>query len=375
MTNSDNPIRQIRVLVADDSAVARRVITRAFEAHSHIQVCGTACNGLEAVEKTRRLHPDVVALDVDMPVLDGIQALRRIMQVAPCPVVMVSSLTLEGAEITIEALTAGAFDYVPKESLQRAFQAIEFRHELIEKIEAAADSPLARHTIPPQPHKPRAAPHLVDFATEPEVVVIGASTGGPGALQQILPALPEDLPVPVVIVQHMPVGFTSPLAVRLNMLSPIAIREARQLDQLERATVYIAPAGQHATVLSRTHKKSILLANTPAGTLHKPSVDVTMTSVAQVFGRHAMGIILTGMGCDGLQGMTAIRDAGGITVGQDEASCAVYGMPRTCAQHHVLQAVVPLPDMAAQILLALRYQPKCPAANANVSFSLSKART
>lgn len=376
MSDDQHAPKDIRVLVADDSAVARALISRALQAHPHIQVCGVARNGLEAVEQAKLLHPDVVSLDVDMPVLDGIQAVRRIMREAPCPVLMVSSLTLEGAEVTIEALQAGAFDYVPKENLQRAFNAIEFRHELIEKIEAAAQSPLARQKPSPvnllQPVRPSVR---IEFKTVPEVVVIGTSTGGPSALQRILAALPVDFPVPLVVVQHMPAGFTGPFARRLNSLSQIEVREAKQWEAVRSGTVYIAPAGWHTNVVSTSNRpRCIHLSHSPEGTLHKPSVDVTMKSVAEAFGSHVLGIILTGMGSDGLSGMTAIRDAGGITLGQDEASCAVYGMPKSCAQRGVLHAQLPLSEISAQMLLAVRYQPR-PATWDSAFLSSSMSRT
>lgn len=203
---------------------------------------------------------------------------------------------------------------------------------------------------------------LGHFRFVPEIVAIGASTGGPQALQDLLPQLPADLPVGMIIVQHMPPGFTRPLAKRLNMISEIEVREAEHGDLIEAAKVYIAPAGQHITVEQHGTqmglKTKICLSQHPLATLHKPSADVMMASVAEVFGRYCCGIILTGMGSDGLEGMTAIHHVGGITIGQDEASSVVYGMPRSCAERGILQSVVPLSQMKAQILQALRYTKK-----------------
>jgi two-component system chemotaxis response regulator CheB len=203
---------------------------------------------------------------------------------------------------------------------------------------------------------------LTHFRVVPEIVVIGTSTGGPDALQDLLPQLPADLPVGVVIVQHMPPGFTGPLAKRLNTISPIEVREAEHGDFVQAGKVYIAPAGRHITVAkhgtNRELKTMIYLSDHPLGTLHRPSADVMMASVAEVFGQYSCGIILTGMGNDGLMGMTAIRDAGGITIGQDQASSAVYGMPRVCAESGILQGIIPLSQMTAQILHALRYTQK-----------------
>jgi two-component system chemotaxis response regulator CheB len=200
------------------------------------------------------------------------------------------------------------------------------------------------------------------FRIVPEIVAIGASTGGPQALQDLLPQLPADLPVGVIIVQHMPPGFTGPLAKRLNKISEIEVREAEYGDLVQAGKVYIAPAGQHITVERQGSendlKIKIRLSRHPLGSLHTPSADVMMASVAEVFGRYCCGIVLTGMGADGLKGMTAIHHAGGITLGQDKASSAVYGMPRACAERGILQGVVPLSQMKAQILQALGYTEK-----------------
>src|SRR5947208_1776324 len=338
----------IRVLVADDSAVMRVALSRVIESSPALQVCGTARNGLETLEKVRQLRPDVVTLDVEMPLLNGLEVLKRIMKEFPRPVIMLSSLTQEGAEVTIEALSVGAFDYLPKSEAGRALDPQRFKRDLIEKIEAAAHSSLARH-FHPTTYMPAGSVSEMSPVDElqpvPEVIVIGTSTGGPKALQEILPQLPSDLPVGMVVVQHMPPGFTAPFAKRLDSLSKLKVFEAKQGDVVGPGTVCIAPAGQHATLSRKPGSRAMVcLADGPAGTVHKPSVDVTMLSVAETFGRHALGIIMTGMGSDGLQGMTAIRNAGGMTIGQDEATCAVYGMPRCCAENGVLQRVVPLPQ-------------------------------
>lgn len=351
-------IPQVRVLIADDSTVMRTALIRMLESSPIIRVCGTARNGAEAVEKTKLLKPDVVTMDVRMPVLDGIQALKQIMRESPRPVVMLSSLTLDGARTTLEALEAGAFDYLSKEDLSHEAAALQLRYELVEKIEAAARSPLAQCKKPFKPsflaglESDIANGHVV-----PRVLVLGTSTGGPKALQDILCELPGDLPVGILVVQHMPRGFTAAFADRLNGLCKLRVREARHGELFAPRTVYIAPAGQHMTVFNnRADQVQICLADFPADTTHKPSVDVTMLSVAAVFREYSLGIILTGMGSDGLEGMTAIRDAGGITIGQDEATSAVYGMPRACADRGVLQKVVALDQISGQILTALKYR-------------------
>jgi two-component system chemotaxis response regulator CheB len=350
---------RIGVLVADDSAFMRTAITRMVESDPELRVIATAQTGTEALEKIISLKPDVVTLDVEMPGLNGIETLKRIMQQSPLPVIMVSSLTQEGAETTLEALDLGAFDYVPKQQSYVSLDIVKIRADLVAKIKAAAEShrkkPLlaraAKATAPPAAAAPRFAPRVA-----PSIVAIGTSTGGPKALQEILPMLPADLSVGVLIVQHMPKGFTAPFARRLDGLCKVSVREATPDAIIEPGVVYIGPAGLHITVQRRTPSRvSICLSDSPSGTLHTPSVDVMMSSVAEVFHSLSMGIILTGMGADGVQGMQAIAREGGLTVGQDEASCTVYGMPRSCAEAGILQRVVPLLQVPEQILLATRY--------------------
>lgn len=357
MSRVEEPPTEIRVLVADDSAVMRTGLSRILESSPIIRVCGTAKNGLETIEKIKLLRPDVVTLDVNMPMLDGIEALKQIMGECPCPVIMVSCLTQQGAEVTVEALAAGAFDYVSKDDLQNEASLGDLRNSLLEKVEEAAYSGLSQKAHASRAYE-RSPIAIVPekFQVVPKVAVIGTSTGGPKALQEVIPQLPADLPIPLLVVQHMPPGFTGPLAKRLDGLSSVSVCEASHGQQIRPGIVYVAPAGQHTTLFGAGCTVWISLSNSPNDTTHKPSVDVTMCSVAEVFGRGVMGIILTGMGSDGVKGMTAIRKSGGITVGQDEASCAVYGMPRRCAETGVLQRVVPLGDVSQVILEALRYR-------------------
>jgi two-component system, chemotaxis family, protein-glutamate methylesterase/glutaminase len=350
--------RPICVLVVDDSAFMRTALTRMVDSDPALRVCGTAQNGMQALEKITELQPDVVTLDVEMPGLNGLETLKRIMQEFPRPVIMVSSLTKAGAESTLEALDIGAFDYVSKQESFASLDIVKIRDDLVGKIKAAAEMGqrgcVARVAVKPAPAKPHAstAPLI-----HPAVVALGTSTGGPKALQQILPLLPGDLRVAVLVVQHMPVGFTGPFANRLDQLCQVAVKEATHDQTIEPGVVYIAPAGQHLTVMRRSSAKVVTrLSALPEGTLHRPSVDVMMLSVAEVFGALAMGVIMTGMGADGVQGMKAIGEAGGFTVGQDETSSIVYGMPRSCAEAGVLQRVVPLTQIPGEILQATRYQ-------------------
>jgi len=234
---------------------------------------------------------------------------------------------------------------------------VNIRDQLVSQIKAAASSPLlkTRTAAPKPPAAPVVAPVYRGFR-RPEVVVLGTSTGGPGALREIIPMLPADLPATVFVVQHMPPGFTGPLARRLNSLSAISVQEATDGRSLQPGEVLIAPAGFQTTVERLPSGQYVARVGTqPAGTQHKPSVDVTMLSVAETFGARAMGVILTGMGSDGLRGMTAIHERGGFTVGQDEESCVVYGMPRVCAERRVLRRVVPLTSIGEEIVTAARY--------------------
>ena len=358
MNACDDNSRLIRILVADDSAFMRTALTRMIESDPILRVSGTAQTGLEALEKITTLQPDVVTLDVEMPGLNGLETLKRIMKEWPCPVIMVSSLTQQGAETTLEALASGAFDYVPKQLSYVSLDIVKIRDDLIAKIKAAAESgkrrPVARVT---RAEVTPVSARTVSVQIPPAIVALGTSTGGPKALQEILPLLPADLPVGVLIVQHMPPGFTAPFARRLDGLCRVSVREAANEDVIEPGVVYIAPAGQHMTVYRRTPSKVVIrISSCPENTLHRPSVDVTMTSVADVFHGLSMGVIMTGMGADGVLGMQAIKREGGFTVGQDELSCTVYGMPRSCAEAGILQRVVPLLRIPETIMQATHYR-------------------
>lgn len=348
---------QVRVLVVDDSAFMRTALSRIIRSAPGLEVVDTAISGTEALAKIAESDPDVVTLDVEMPGLDGLATLRQIMQRFPRPVIMVSAVTERNAGITLDALSAGAFDYVPKQLSSNSLEIAHIRSDLIAKIYAAGHARM-RKRQPLLSRKPAqglgAEPHFVQ--SEPAMVAIGTSTGGPKALEQILPVFPYDLPLPILIVQHMPVGFTAMFAQRLNGLCSIEVREASDGEMIRDGTAYICPAGIHMRVQRRAcdARPVIGLDSNFQGALHVPSVDVLMKSVAATFRSRALGVIMTGMGCDGAEGMRAIFNEGGITVGQDEASCAVYGMPRACAEQGVLTRVVPLMEIPGQILRALR---------------------
>jgi two-component system chemotaxis response regulator CheB len=340
----------IRVLVADDSIFMRTALTRMIESDPALKVVGTAANGLEALEKAALLDPDVVTLDLEMPRMDGLRALQRLMEESPRPVIVVSSLSQEGAEVVLEAFDHGAFECIGKPTAAGHLDIVRIREDLVAKVKAAA---LSRHTLrKPKPSRPaqlRAAQSEVQPL--PKVVAIGSSTGGPNALQEILSRLPGSFPAGILLVQHMPRGFTGPFARRLDSLSKLTVREAVDDDFVEPGVALLAPAGRHMTVYRRTPTRvAVRLSDSPADALHVPSVDVMMQAVAEVFGVQAMGVILTGMGSDGLRGMREIYARGGYTIGQDEASCVVYGMPRACAEAGILRRVRPLQELAEEII-------------------------
>jgi two-component system, chemotaxis family, protein-glutamate methylesterase/glutaminase len=359
VSNEENKPRT-RVFIVDDSAFMRTALSRMIAYDPDLSIVGTAASGTEALQRIESLDPDVITLDVQMPGLDGLETLRRIMIEFPRPVIMVSSVTVKDAETTFAALGAGAFDYVPKQLSSTSLDILHIRDDLIAKIKAAAESRHSKNHLDlatlRKPPRAVDSPMREVSSSAPALVAIGISTGGPKALQEILPLLPPDLPVPIIVVQHMPLGFTAPFAKRLNALSAVSVREATQAETIKPGVVYIAPAGVHITVERAGSRAIVCLSHEPQNQLHTPSVDVMMQSVASAFQSQAMGIIMTGMGSDGVQGMSAIRQAGGFTVGQDEASCAVYGMPRVCAEMGILHRVVPLVQIPHEILQATGYR-------------------
>jgi two-component system chemotaxis response regulator CheB len=349
---------QASVLIVDDSAFMRTALTRMIAAEPDIAVVGTAWSGEDALAKIASLNPDVVTLDVEMPGMGGLEALRAIMATCPRPVIMVSSVTLKEAHVTFDCLSAGAFDYVPKQMSSASLEISHIRTDLLAKIRGAVHS---RRSIPSpasrKPPRPASSGDEEDFSISPAIVAIGTSTGGPKALQEILPLLPKDFPVPIVIVQHTPPGFTQPFAQRLDSLCSVSVREAVHHDSLQPGVVYIAPAGRAITIERPTQMRALIsLDAAPGQHLHTPSADILMKSVATNYGSFSMGIILTGMGSDGAQGMKAIYDVGGFTIGQDEDSCAVYSMPRACAELGILKRVLPLSQIPKRILQATRYR-------------------
>jgi len=344
-----------RVLVVDDSAFMRIALSRMINCEPDLEVIASASSGSQALQQISELDPDVVTLDICMPGLDGLGTLRSIMSNFPRPVIIVSAATEKGAETTLSALSTGAFDCVPKNLDPASLDITHIQPDLIAKIRAAAQSRRALCTCRKPPCSLESETSQAPSAV-PEVVTIGVSTGGPKALEQILPRFPRDFPVPILIVQHMPFGFTGPFAERLNNLCSMSVRQPVQGELVQPATAYIAPAGLHMRISRRTSdaKLRLWLNHQPEDSLHIPSIDVLMKSVAEVFQNRAVGVIMTGMGSDGAEGICAIFRSGGLTIGQDEATCAVFGMPKVCSELGVLSRMAPLFDIPRQIIQATR---------------------
>jgi len=343
----------IRVLVVDDSAFVRQALSRMLGAAPDIEVVGTAVDGKDGWEKAVDLRPDVITLDIKMPRMDGLEALRRIMADCPTAVLLLSSQTKEGAEVTLRGLELGAMDFVDKSSVQGHMNLLSLAEELKAKVRALASVPRDRlhPAVLVREAPPAALPPT--HAARAQVVVIGTSTGGPPALQAIIPRLPEALPCGVIVVQHMPAGFTRSLAERLDARSVLSVREAVEGDVVTAGTVLVAPAGRHLKTRRRGNEVRVWLDDEPRSALHRPSVDVAMISVAKVYGARAMGIVLTGMGSDGVEGLRAIREAGGLTIAESEESCVIYGMPKAAVEAGVVDRAVPLGRVADEILSAV----------------------
>jgi two-component system chemotaxis response regulator CheB len=337
---------RIRVLVIDDSAFVRRAVERMLGAAEDIEVVGFAADGEEGLARARELRPDVVTLDVRMPRLGGLETLERLMAEHPVPVLLMSTLTQEGAEVTLRGLELGALDFIDKSSVQ-PMSMLSLADELVAKIRA-----LGGARVRP---RPRRAPSSSAAAppVRAECVVIAASTGGPAALQTVVGGLPAAFPAAVLVVQHIPRGFTRSLAERLDARSSLPVREARDGEAVAPGSVLVAPAGIHSRVVRRGGRVEVALDEEPRGALHRPSADVLMASTAEVFGPAAVGIVLTGMGSDGTEGLRAIRDKGGLTLAESEESSVIYGMPKAAIEAGVVQRVVALDRVAGEILAAV----------------------
>lgn len=333
-----------RVFVVDDSAFIRKALARVLQAEPGLSFVGEAANGADAMAKIPEANPDLVTLDIAMPGMQGLEVLRALLRWKPTlKVVMLSAHTQEGAEASIEALTAGAVDFIDKTSFN-VMDLDTLRREVLEKLRiwGPKDSASVAGNGAGQASADQAA-HL-PAAARCELCIIGASTGGPIALQRILERIPAAFPLPIVIVQHMPAGFTGPFAARLNRLSRLQVSEAADGDQLCPGRALVAPAGRHLRI---TRDLTVELADEPADAKHVPSVDVTMKSAAKARPGAVLGILLTGMGQDGAEGMLTIRKSGGLTLGESEASCVVFGMSRAAEIRGAVQCMLPLSEIVS----------------------------
>ncbi len=340
------------VLVVDDSAFMRRLVSQLVASSGEFRVVGTARNGHQALEQIHELEPDIVTLDIDMPELDGIQTLGYIMSETPRPVVMLSAATVHGGhDATLRALELGAVDFVRKPSGPISLDLERVEGRLLHALRAAREVNLAGvRMLVAHPRLP-AVPHHPPGAAPEVVVVIAASTGGPRALADVVPSLPADLDAAVLIVQHMPAGFTRSLAHRLDVSSGIRVAEAEQGVAIRSGWVYVAPGGRHLTLTGRREAPTVALSDADAPTLWgvRPAADHLFHSVAALFRRSVVGVVLTGMGRDGADGLRAIRDAGGRAIVQDRATSTIFGMPHAAVQAAGADRVVPLGDVAAAI--------------------------
>lgn len=348
-----NPNQPIQVMVVDDSAYMRLTITRYLNDAPGIRVVGTARDGQEALELLERLAPDVITLDVEMPRLDGLSTLRKIMAVNPRPVIMLSSLTTEGASETIQALTMGAVDFVSKPNNKANVSAV--MEEVANKIRRAVQAKV-RPIIVPLPNAETQKAGRSNKPTRPmlrqdRIVVIGSSTGGPRALNVVIPELPASLGAAVLVVQHMPAGFTHSLAERLDSISALKVREAEPGDRPEIGKVLMAPGGFHMTL---NDLGEVTLNQNPPVHGVRPAIDVTLASVVKYYGPAVIGVILTGMGNDGTNGCSLIHNIGGRVIAEAESTCIVYGMPRSVVEANLADEIAPLSEIAQQVVQASR---------------------
>lgn len=350
-----------RVLVIDDSALMRKLLTEIINAAPDLEVVGAAPDAMVAREMIKTLNPDVVTLDVQMPKMDGLEFLERLMRLRPTPVVMVSSFTEAGSETTLKALELGAVDFIGKPKNDAQHSMADYAQELCDKLRAASTARLFKRA-PVRPLGPGTTPVTSGSSSNGSaglgrqyasglVIYLGASTGGTEAIKEFLAGVPADCP-PILIVQHMPEAFTASFAKRLDSLVAPKVIEAQGGEKVESGVVYIAPGHSHMQVRKLSLGLQIELLQTPPVNRHRPAVDVLFDSAAKISGKNALGVILTGMGKDGAQGMLKMRQAGAMTFGQDEASCVVYGMPREAFLVGAVQEVVSLAEMPKRVLQA-----------------------
>ncbi|MBI9073625.1 MAG: chemotaxis response regulator protein-glutamate methylesterase [Melioribacteraceae bacterium] len=345
---------KVNILIVDDSAFMRKSLSIMLSSEPDFEIVGTAQNGLEGYELACKLKPDIVTLDIEMPVMDGLSALKKIMKDAPTSVIMVSSLTTEGADSTLKALELGAVDFISKEMSFVSINIKNIKEDLIKKIKAIHRQKVFKRTLTSLRSKQGAAPRQTGkLRSLPRqnysAIALGISTGGPLSLQKVIPKLKADINCPIFIVQHMPPKFTKSLSDRLDSMSKLKVKEAENNELVKKGVVYIAPGGFHMTLNKSGSGISIKIDENPASTLHRPSVNVMMNSVVSHYGKKTLGIIMTGMGKDGLEGIIKLKELGGYTIAQDEESCVVYGMPKAIVDAGMADVVVSLEKISETI--------------------------
>lgn len=344
---------KIKVLIVDDSAFMRKILTDIMTEDSRLEVVGTAKNGEDALEQIRKLKPDLVTLDVEMPVMDGITALEHIVKEFRIPVVMLSSLTRAGADLTIKALEIGAVDFITKPTSIFKINTDEIKQTLIEKVIGASKVSISKVSSASiaSAVKPK---HEMKPGRLKNIIAIGTSTGGPRALQSVIPLIPGDVNGSVLIVQHMPVGFTKSLAERLNTMSEIEVKEAEHGDILKPGWGYLAPGGYQMEVVQRGGNYVIQLDDSKIVSGHRPSVDAMLDSIVDQNIKNTIAVIMTGMGADGTKGLKRLKDNGKVKIiAQDEESCVVYGMPGSAVKANTVDVEVPLDKITNEIMKAM----------------------
>jgi two-component system chemotaxis response regulator CheB len=347
---------KVRVLIVDDSALMRKLLGDILSSDPRIEVVGTARDGVDALGKVKTLSPDVVTLDVEMPNKGGLEVLEELMRTRPTPVIMVSSLTKEGAQVTLKALSLGCVDFVGKPSGAVSLNIKEVSADLVAKVVMAKNArvrPLPK--IKEAPPKPAAVPAARPKPSRREIVAIAASTGGPMALQNLMAGLPENFPLPIVITQHMPKDFTASFAKRLDSLSALSVVEGEEGTPLKPGVAVVAPGGSHLIVKRRVPGGAFCgLSDAPPVLSVKPSANIMFLSVADEFGGNAVGVILTGMGRDGTDGAAVLHSKGAYIIAESQETCVVYGMSKAAMEAGVVDELLPLPDIAEALVRSVR---------------------
>jgi len=338
----------INVLVVDDSSLMRMMISELLNSTSNIRVVGTARDGMDAVEKTEKLRPDVVIMDLEMPKMDGLTALCCIMAKTPVPVVMLTAMGKIEADLAVKSFEYGAVDFVSKPSKTISLDIEEVKNELISKVRTASTVNVKKMGFKVVERK-LIEKLLMPPKTDKKVLIIGASTGGPQALSEIIPKLHRTFPLAVLIVQHLPVGFTKSFSERLGWQGSIALKEAEDNDAIKPGQAFIAPSGYHTVVKNGR----IELNKKPKVNSVRPSIDVAMKSAAEAYNDKVIGVLLSGMGKDGAEGMKTIKENGGKTIAQDEPTSVIFGMPKAAIEMSVVDKVAPLPDIVGEIIRLL----------------------